>query len=136
MNKTKNSDILLLFVALLALAAFFSCNLAKGEVGNDKLLHAGTSAVLTTAVYFTMSAFTGREQQLKVPALIGSSILVLAIGLGAEVIDAGERPKGQRYLDGSDLAANAIGVGVAAGLIYLLDARTVTAHPKGVAFRF
>lgn len=118
------------------LLALLLCSASQAEIGGDKFLHAGTSAVLTTAVYFTMSAFTGREQQLKVPALIGSSILVLAVGLGAEVIDAGERPVGQRHLDGGDLAANAIGVGIAAGLIYLLDARTITAHPKGVAFRF
>lgn len=134
--KTQTSDKVFRILVLALLAAFFASNLAKAEIGGDKFLHAGTSAALTTAVYFTMSAFTGREQQLKVPALIGSSILVLAVGLGGEVIDAGERPAGQRYLDGGDMAANAIGVGVAAGLIYLLDARTIEVHPRGVAFRF
>lgn len=118
------------------LLALLLCSASQAEIGGDKLLHAGTSAVLTTAVYFTMSAFTGRDQQLKLPALIGSSILVLAVGLGSEVVDAGERPPGQRYLDGGDMAANIVGVGVAAGLIYLLDAGAVEMHPKGVAFRF
>lgn len=117
-------------------ALMLLCTPCVAEIGADKAAHVATSAVLTTAAYFTMSAFTGREQQLKLPALIGSSILVFAVGLGAEVIDAGERPAGQRYLDGGDLAANAIGVGIAAGLIYLLDARTVIVHSKGIAFRF
>lgn len=121
-----------LLLTLLLLAS----NQCYSEIGSDKLAHFGVSAGLTTAMYFTMSAFTGREQELKLPALIGSSIFAFGLGLGMEVIDAGERPVGQRYLDGGDLAANAIGVGVAAGLIYLLDARTISVHPRGVAFRF
>lgn len=134
MKKINTADILLAAAALLLLAAFFGSTIANAEIGSDKIAHVAVGGALTTAVYFTMSAFTGREQEMKMPALIGAAVIGSALVLGGEIIDT-EHTKGH-CIDGGDLAAGLIGVGLAASLIYIFDVRTVTPHAKGVAFRF
>lgn len=109
---------------------------SHAEIGSDKIAHVGVSGAIVTGVYFTMSAFTGRDPETKLPALIGATVMGMAVGLAGELMDAGERPAGQRYIDGGDMAANLVGVGLAAGLIYFLDVKGATPTPQGVAFRF
>jgi len=88
-------------------------------LGNDKLAHVAVSAGLTTALYLTMSAFTGRENKTKKAALLSAIAMGLAVGLAKESVDSMVR--GDRHIDSGDMAANALGVGLAAAGIVLLD---------------
>ena len=103
----------------------------KAEIGADKFAHIGTSAAINGMVYLTMSAFTGREQEQKLPSLIGASIFTFSLGLAFKVMDAQNG-----YIDGGDMLANGIGIVTSATLIYLLDIKSIHPHPKGVAIDF
>lgn len=100
-------------------------------MGADKVVHFGGSAALTTGLYLTMTAFTGREHELRMPSLISACLFGAAYGVALEVMDA----NGGR-LDRGDLAANALGIVTAGALIYLLDVRSVKPAPGGIAIEF
>lgn len=91
---------------------------AKADAGNAAL-HIITSAFLTTAIYYSVSAFTGREPKQKLPALIGAALFTAGIGLAMELTDSMQR--GDRRIDGRDMGANLVGVGCASLLLISFD---------------
>lgn len=118
-------------ILILALLGALTTTTLKAEVGSDKFAHVGMSALLTTGTYLFLSGFTGREVQLRGPALIGASAFALGIGLAFEVADAQNG-----WIDGGDMAANIIGVALSATLIYTLDIHDIKPTPKGLVWQF
>lgn len=118
----------LLLIALLA-----SAPVAAAPDSNTPL-HVGVSMALVTGLYFTMSGFTGRDVNTRRPALLGAASFSLALGFAKETVDAMERR--DKRIDMEDMAANALGVGIATGLIYFLDIHNVRPHPNGIAMEF
>ena len=96
-------------------------------------LHIGGSALLVTGIYFSTSAFTGRDPSSRLPCLIASTVFSYGYTLGVEIMDANGG-----YLDGHDMAVNGITILTTATIIYFLDIHGVKAEatPKGIAFRF
>lgn len=109
------------------------CMPAKAADSNTPL-HIGYSAGITTALYFSLSAFTGREQECKGPSLLGAAVFTLGLGLAKEIIDGMIR--GDRHLDSGDLQADLIGVAAATAVIYFLDIHGAKPAPGGIAFQF
>jgi len=85
----------------------------------DKVAHIAVSAGMTTALYLTMSALTGRTKKVKKESLVAAVAFSLAVGLAKEAVDSMERR--DRRIDAGDMAANALGVGLATAGIVLLD---------------
>lgn len=94
-------------------------HLSYAEIGADKFAHAGVSAGLNLTFYTLFSNALGREVGIRPGALVMSSMLTLGIGLMKEVDDSVVTHS--PYLDGGDLAADLVGIGVSALGIYLVD---------------
>jgi hypothetical protein len=112
---------------------FFQCTWAYA-VEPDKVAHVVASAAITSALYLAMSAITGRSKQVRKESIVAASAFALAAGLAKETVDSMDN--GNRRIDGGDMAANLLGIGVAVGTIYLLDIHNVKATPKGIAVGF
>lgn len=92
-------------------------------VEQDKALHFGVSTGINTATYVVLSGMLGRGTDVRVPALVVSSLLTLGVGFVKEFDDAAQREQlGQKFqIDGGDMAANMIGIAVSAAAIYFID---------------
>lgn len=101
----------------LACILMFPCQWAYAD-GNTAV-HVVASAALTTGIYITLSAFTGREKKAKRPSLAAAAAMTLAAGLAKESMDSMARR--DRQIDGNDLTANVAGVAAASLLIYTID---------------
>lgn len=96
-------------------------NWAWSEIGIDKFEHVGVSAGLNVAFYTLFSGALGRGIDIRPGALVMSSVLTLGIGFMKEADDSYRMHV--PTLDGGDLAADMIGVGISALGIYLVDIR-------------
>lgn len=82
-------------------------------VGRDKALHVAGSALWTLSTQYVLVNKAGWTEDDALPAAIASAATV---GLTKEIVDT-TRPSGTA--SGRDLAANAVGIALAAGLIVL-----------------
>lgn len=89
---------------------------AKSKADPNVVWHCVGSFALTAGMYYTMSAFTGREKQTKKPSLLGALLFSAAYTTSFEIMEA----RGGK-LNGKDMATNLICHGAAAGTIIAID---------------
>lgn len=113
----------------LALAILLTGTIASADANTPK--HIAAASVITAATYITLSAFSGRTVEGRLPSLIGALVWSNSLMLGFEVMDANGG-----YLNGHDMKTGIITTIVTGGIIYALDIHGVEPAPikNGVGF--
>jgi len=106
------------YMLLIFLIAFFMCVCANAHADSRTPRHVGANYAATMGAYWFFNGMFHMKKEQRKEALLLVVPAMLATGLLMEAIQAQER--GQR-LDMGDLGANALGVGLAVGTVFVWD---------------